>query len=130
MPGAEIVTVLKLLECFLSCYIGITMSVHPSVYISCKHNSSFTDELINIDETLDSCSIWPEDVHEFISREITSNAEHRISFYAPLRRREGILLCTCRSVCLSVTFLFPINNSRTPWPTFLKLGPHICPENR
>ena len=57
MPGAEIVTVLKLLECFLSCYIGITMSVHPSVYISCKHNSSFTDELIYIDETLDSCSI-------------------------------------------------------------------------
>ena len=25
------------------------------------------------------------------------------------------------SVCLS------INNSRTPWPTFLKLCPHICP---
>ena len=29
------------------------------------------------------------------------------------------------SVCLSVCnlFLFPINNSRTPWPTFLKLCP-------
>ena len=31
------------------------------------------------------------------------------------------------SVCPSVTFSFPINNSRTPWPTFLKLGPHIRP---
>ena len=67
----------------------------------------------------------------------------------PFRRRGGILLCTCLSVglsmglsvglsvcvcvsvclsvCLSVTFLFPINNSRTPWPTFLKLCPHIPP---
>ena len=50
----------------------------------------------------------------------------------PLRWREGILLCTywlvgrsVWSVCLSVCnlFLFPINNSRTPWPTFLKLCP-------
>ena len=24
--------------------------------------------------------------------------------------------------------LFPINTSRTPWPTFFKLGPHIHPE--
>ena len=52
-----------------------------------------------------------------------------VPFYAPLRRREGILLCTCRTVCLlvcpSVTFSFPINNSRTPWPTLLKLCPHI-----
>ena len=48
-------------------------------------------------------------------------------FYAPLRRREGILLCTCRSVGLSVTFMFPINNSRTPWPSFLKLSQHIHP---
>ena len=31
------------------------------------------------------------------------------------------------SVSLPVTFSFPINNSRTLWPTFLKLGPHICP---
>ena len=38
-------------------------------------------------------------------------------FYAPLRRKEGILFCTCRlvgrSVPLYVTFSFPINNSRT-----------------
>ena len=50
--------------------------------------------------------------------------------YAPLRRREGILLCKCRSVgrvCPSVPFSFPINNSRMPWPTFLKLCPHIRP---
>ena len=32
-----------------------------------------------------------------------------------------------RSHSLSVTFLFPINNSRTPCPTFFKLGPHIRP---
>ena len=34
----------------------------------------------------------------------------------PLRRREGILLCTCQSVgrSLSVTFSFPINNSGMP----------------
>ena len=31
------------------------------------------------------------------------------------------------SVCPSVTFSFPINNSKTPRPTFLKLGPHIRP---
>ena len=37
------------------------------------------------------------------------------------------MLCTCQSVGLSVTFSFPINNSRTPWPTFVKLGPHIHP---
>jgi len=30
----------------------------------------------------------------------------RHHFYAPLRRREGILLCTCRSVCLSICNLF------------------------
>ena len=48
-------------------------------------------------------------------------------FYDPLGRREGILLCTCLSVCPSVTFSFPINNSRTPLLTFLKLGPHIRP---
>ena len=29
------------------------------------------------------------------------------------------------SVCPSVTFSFSINNWRTPWPTFLKLGQHI-----
>ena len=44
---------------------------------------------------------------------------------------EDILLCTYRSVglsvCPSVTFSFPINNSRTPWPTVLKLCPHIGP---
>ena len=54
-------------------------------------------------------------------------------FYAPLQRREGILLCTCRSVGRSVgpfvTFSFPINYSRTPWPTFLK-HPHKCPHIR
>ena len=27
-----------------------------------------------------------------------------------------------RPICPSVTFSFPINNSRTPWPTPLKLG--------
>ena len=48
-------------------------------------------------------------------------------FYAPLRRREGILLCTCRSGGLSVTFSFLINYSRGPWHTFLKLCPHIRP---
>jgi len=30
----------------------------------------------------------------------------RHHFYAPLRRREGILLSTCRSVCLSICNLF------------------------
>ena len=29
--------------------------------------------------------------------------------------------------CPSVTFSFPINNSRMPWPTFLVLCPHIHP---
>ena len=48
-------------------------------------------------------------------------------FYASLRRREGILLCTCRSGGLSVTFSFLINYSRGPWHTFLKLCPHIRP---
>ena len=33
----------------------------------------------------------------------------------------------CLSVWTFVTFSFSINNSRTPWPTFLKLSPHICP---
>ena len=41
----------------------------------------------------------------------------------PLRRREGILLCTCWLVGLSVrpsvTFWFPINISIMPRPTFL-----------
>ena len=37
----------------------------------------------------------------------------------PFERREGILLCTGQSVCPFVTFSFPINNSRTPRPTFL-----------
>ena len=56
----------------------------------------------------------------------------RSSLCVPLRRREGILLCTCRltlSVCPSVgsyeTFSFPINNSRSP--NLLKLGPHMRP---
>ena len=53
------------------------------------------------------------------------------SNYAPLRWREGILLCTCRSVGRlvgpSVTFLILINNSRMLWPTFLYLCPHIRP---
>ena len=31
------------------------------------------------------------------------------------------------SVQPSVTFSFPINNSRTPKPIILKLGPHIHP---
>ena len=44
-----------------------------------------------------------------------------VDFYAPLWRREGILHMWHMSVVLSVTFLFPINNSRTPQPTFLKL---------
>ena len=47
----------------------------------------------------------------------------KLIHYAPLQR-EGILLCTCQSACLSVcpsvTISFPINNSRMPWPTFLK----------
>ena len=34
------------------------------------------------------------------------------------------------SVYPSVTFLFLINNSRTPWPTFLKLGLHIHPRQQ
>ena len=46
-----------------------------------------------------------------------------IAVMPPLRRREGILLGTCQSVGLSVTFL--INKWRPPWPTFLKF-PHIC----
>ena len=52
-------------------------------------------------------------------------------FLCPLQKREGILLCTCRSVglsvCPSVTFSFPINNSRRPWPTFLRICPPIHP---
>ena len=31
------------------------------------------------------------------------------------------------SICPSVTFSFPINNSRKLWPTFLKLCPPIRP---
>jgi len=31
------------------------------------------------------------------------------------------------NVGLSVTFLFLINNSKLPWPSFLKCGPHINP---
>ena len=47
--------------------------------------------------------------------------------YYALWWREGIVLCICRSVCPSATFLFLINYTRTPWPTFLKLGPQIRP---
>ena len=35
-----------------------------------------------------------------------------------------------RVVCLSVTFSLPINNSKTPSPNFLKLGPHIHPRQQ
>ena len=46
-------------------------------------------------------------------------------FFMPPSKK-GVLLCTCRSVCPSVTFSFQINNSRTPWPSFINLCPHIC----
>jgi len=43
----------------------------------------------------------------------------------PLKKRKNIALLM--SVCMSVTFSFPINNSRMPWPTFLKHCPNIRP---
>ena len=42
----------------------------------------------------------------------------------PRSRRAGILFCTCWSVGPSVTFLFLINNSRTPSPTDLTWSTH------
>ena len=45
----------------------------------------------------------------------------------PFEEDKDILLFIYWSVSPSVTFLFPINNSRMPWPTFLKLCTYICP---
>ena len=51
-------------------------------------------------------------------------------YYTPFKEERAywfahVGLLVCLSVRPSVTFFFPINNSRTPWPNFLKLVPHI-----
>jgi len=54
--------------------VHMSQPVRPFVHISCKYNSSLTDELIlmkpytvaiyNLQLTLHSCNIQPEDVQE------------------------------------------------------------------
>ena len=71
---------------------------------------------------------WSEDDVVSIIDEMTSKY-HRLwaeLLYSPPKKR-GHMACTCWSVCMSVTYLFPTNNSRMLWPTFLKLGPYIHP---
>ena len=46
------------------------------------------------------------------------------------RRHIALHMSVGLSVCLSVTFSFLINSSRTPWRTFLKLCQHIRPQQQ
>ena len=50
--------------------------------------------------------------------------EERAYYFAHVGRS------VCRSFCPSVTFSFPTDKWRTPWPTFLKLCPHIRGQQR
>jgi len=73
--------------------------------------------------TYDIITCW-----SYVKHGTTLNEKKIDLFCRPLKKRgHNTIMHLGRSVFLSVTFSFPLNNSRTHWPTFLKLGSHIYP---